>query len=96
MSSRPVAFSNQETAKFRSYESSLCGGKILKTRSIPLRPVPGRLGGRSTVLSSDVSRIEYTDDPGYTNLSNYAWYSDNCGGTTRPVGQNLPEPVGTL
>ena len=40
------------------------------------------------------TRFSYGDDPGYTNLTNYAWYYDNCGGTTHPVGQKLPNPWG--
>jgi len=39
-------------------------------------------------------RFSYGDDPGYTNLTNYAWYGDNSGGTTHPVGQKLPNPWG--
>jgi formylglycine-generating enzyme required for sulfatase activity len=40
------------------------------------------------------TRFSYGDDPGYTNLTNYAWYSDNSSGTTHPVGQKLPNPWG--
>ena len=40
------------------------------------------------------TRFSYGDDPGYTNLTNYAWYADNSGGTTHPVGQKLPNPWG--
>jgi formylglycine-generating enzyme required for sulfatase activity len=40
------------------------------------------------------TRFSYGDDPGYTNLTNYAWYYDNSGGTTHPVGQKLPNPWG--
>jgi len=40
------------------------------------------------------TRFSYGDDPGYTNLTNYAWYSDNSGGTTHPVGNKLPNPWG--
>jgi len=40
------------------------------------------------------TRFSYGDDPGYTNLSNYAWCLDNSGGTTHPVGQKLPNPWG--
>jgi formylglycine-generating enzyme required for sulfatase activity len=40
------------------------------------------------------TRFSYGDDPGYTNLTNYAWYGDNSGGTTHPVGQKLPNPLG--
>jgi hypothetical protein len=36
------------------------------------------------------TRFSYGDDIGYTNLTNYAWYHDNCGGRTHPVGQKLP------
>jgi len=40
------------------------------------------------------TRFSYGDDPGYTNLALYAWYYDNSGGTTHPVGQKLPNPWG--
>jgi formylglycine-generating enzyme required for sulfatase activity len=40
------------------------------------------------------TRFSYGDDPGYTNLTDYAWYLDNSGGTTHPVGQKLPNPWG--
>jgi formylglycine-generating enzyme required for sulfatase activity len=36
------------------------------------------------------TRFSYGDDPGYTNLTDYAWYGDNSGGMTHPVGQKLP------
>ena len=36
------------------------------------------------------TRFSYGDDPGYTNLTSYAWYGSNSGGTTQPVGQKLP------
>jgi eukaryotic-like serine/threonine-protein kinase len=39
-------------------------------------------------------RFSYGDDLGYTNLTDYAWYNDNSGGTTHPVGQKLPNPWG--
>jgi len=40
------------------------------------------------------TRFSYGDDIGYTNLTNYAWYEANSGGTTHPVGQKLPNPWG--
>ncbi len=36
------------------------------------------------------TRFGYGDDPGYMNLTNYAWYAANGGGATHPVGQKLP------
>jgi formylglycine-generating enzyme required for sulfatase activity len=38
--------------------------------------------------------FSYGDNPGYTNLTDYAWYDDNSGETTHPVGQKLPNPWG--
>jgi formylglycine-generating enzyme required for sulfatase activity len=38
------------------------------------------------------TRFSYGDDPDYTNLTNYAWYSDNSTNMTHPVGQKLPNP----
>jgi formylglycine-generating enzyme required for sulfatase activity len=40
------------------------------------------------------TRFSYGDDPGYTNLASYAWYTDNSGGVTHPVGQKLPNAWG--
>ncbi len=39
-------------------------------------------------------RFSYGDDPGYTNLTQYAWYTNNSSGMTHPVGQKLPNPWG--
>lgn len=40
------------------------------------------------------TRFSYGDDPGYTSLTNYAWYYDNSGGETHPVGQKLANSWG--
>jgi len=40
------------------------------------------------------TRVSYGDDPDYNNLSNYAWYDGNSGGTTHTVGQKSPNPWG--
>lgn len=40
------------------------------------------------------ARFNYGDDPDYRNLTNYAWYQDNSGGQTHPVGQKLPNAWG--
>jgi formylglycine-generating enzyme required for sulfatase activity len=40
------------------------------------------------------TRFYYGDDPGYINLPSQAWYFDNSGGQTHPVGQKPPNPWG--
>jgi formylglycine-generating enzyme required for sulfatase activity len=40
------------------------------------------------------TRFSCGDDPGYMNLTGYAWHRDNSGGQTHPVGQRLPHPWG--
>jgi formylglycine-generating enzyme required for sulfatase activity len=40
------------------------------------------------------TRFSYGDDPGYTNLTHYAWCAGNSGDTTHPVGQKWPNSWG--
>jgi formylglycine-generating enzyme required for sulfatase activity len=40
------------------------------------------------------TRFSYGDDPGYTNLTDHAWYVLNSGFTPHPVGQKRPNPWG--
>jgi formylglycine-generating enzyme required for sulfatase activity len=40
------------------------------------------------------TRFSYGDDPDYTSLASYGWYSANSGHTTQPVGQKLPNSWG--
>jgi formylglycine-generating enzyme required for sulfatase activity len=40
------------------------------------------------------TRFYWGDDPSYAQIGNYAWYSDNSGSTTHPVGQKLPNAFG--
>jgi formylglycine-generating enzyme required for sulfatase activity len=40
------------------------------------------------------TRFSYGDDLGYSDLTLYAWYDANSGGTTHPVGEKLPNPWG--
>jgi len=40
------------------------------------------------------TRFSYGDDPGYTNLTNYASYGGNSGQKPHPVGRKLPNPWG--
>jgi formylglycine-generating enzyme required for sulfatase activity len=40
------------------------------------------------------TRFNYGDDPGYANLTKYAWYAANSGDATHPVSQKLPNAWG--
>ena len=40
------------------------------------------------------TRFSYGDDPGYTNLTNYAWHDGNSDEQTHPVGEKLPNQWG--
>ncbi len=44
--------------------------------------------------AGSTNRFSYGDDPGYTQLGNYAWYSANSGSTTHAVGGKLPNRWG--
>jgi formylglycine-generating enzyme required for sulfatase activity len=40
------------------------------------------------------TRLSYGDDPGYSQLNNYAWWGSNSGSTTHAVGLKQPNPWG--
>src|SRR5262245_60867667 len=44
--------------------------------------------------AGSTSRFSYGDDPGYGKLQQYAWYLDNSGHRTHPVGEKKPNPWG--
>ena len=44
--------------------------------------------------AGSATRFSHGDDPGYTSLTNYAWYKSNSGNTTHPVGQKAPNAWG--
>lgn len=39
-------------------------------------------------------RFSHGDDPGYSELGNYAWFDENSGAVPHPVEQKLPNPWG--
>jgi formylglycine-generating enzyme required for sulfatase activity len=49
-----------------------------------------------TCRAGTTTRFSHGDDPGYTNLTHYAWYAydGNSDEQTHPVGQKLPNPWG--
>ena len=44
--------------------------------------------------AGSTTRFSYGDDPDYTELTHYAWYTANSGGTTHAVGGKLPNRWG--
>lgn len=44
--------------------------------------------------AGSATRFFFGDDLDGSQLGDYAWYEDNCGGTTHPVGQKRPNPWG--
>jgi hypothetical protein len=44
--------------------------------------------------AGSTNRFSYGNDPGYTQLANYAWYIANSGSGTHPVGGKLPNRWG--
>jgi formylglycine-generating enzyme required for sulfatase activity len=44
--------------------------------------------------ATTATRFSWGDDPGYSQLGKYAWYSSNSGNTTHAVGLKQPNPWG--
>ncbi len=44
--------------------------------------------------AGSTQRFHYGDDPDYVELVQYAWFKDNSGGTTHPVGTKRPNQWG--
>jgi len=40
------------------------------------------------------TRFYWGDDPDYSQITQYAWFSENSGGETHPVGEKLPNSLG--
>jgi formylglycine-generating enzyme required for sulfatase activity len=76
----------------RLTERERAAGRI-GTNSVYRLPTEAEWEHACRAWTSD-RRFSYGDDPGYANLTDYAWYGNNSAFQTHPVGQKLPNPWG--
>lgn len=91
---RPVERVNWQDA------TNYCGQLTVRERAAGRLPegweyrLPTEAQWEYACRAGTTNRFSFGDDPGYTELSRYAWYEVNSGGATHPVGAKSPNPWG--
>jgi formylglycine-generating enzyme required for sulfatase activity len=104
MGSNPSYFTSSldQPVEFVSWNDAITYCSTLTSRERTSDRIPGNYAYRLPTeaeweyacRAGTTTRFSYGDDLGYANLTAYAWYVDNSGSTTHPVGGKLPNPWG--
>jgi formylglycine-generating enzyme required for sulfatase activity len=104
MGSNPSYFTgdlNRPVEQVSWFEATnYCGKLTVQERAAGRLPVgwayrlPTEAEWEYAARAGTTTRFSFGDDPGYTQLGNYAWFESNSGSQTHPVGQKQANPLG--